>query len=257
LSAAAPILLKAVLAPGLIALATLVGRRWGPAVGGAVTGFPLTSLPVSVFLALEQGPAFAATAAVATLLGLLGQAALCLAYAWTARVAGWPVAAGAGVAAFSLVALALAEVRLTVGPALVLVGPLLVVATVLVPGGSRGAPPATPPRWDLPLRMLAATGVVLGLTAAASWLGPWTTGLLSPFPVFTLVLAGFAHRTDGPVAAGRLLRGVAAGSLAHALSFALLGAWLPVRSLAVTYPAAALVAATVNTLAVLLARRRL
>ena len=57
--------LKALLAPLLILLATLAGRRWGPGVGGWLAGLPLTSGPVSLILALEQGPEFAARAALA------------------------------------------------------------------------------------------------------------------------------------------------------------------------------------------------
>ena len=95
-----PALVKLLLTPGLIAVATWFERRWGPGVGGAIVGLPLTSAPVSVFLALEQGPGFAAAAAVATLLGLLSQGALCLAYSWAARRATWWTSVGAGVAAF-------------------------------------------------------------------------------------------------------------------------------------------------------------
>src|SRR6266542_2340199 len=64
--------LKLIVTPLLIAAATLVARRWGPGVGGWLAGFPLTSAPVSVFLALEQGPDFAAGAAVGTLGGVIG-----------------------------------------------------------------------------------------------------------------------------------------------------------------------------------------
>ena len=49
--------------------------------------------------------------------------------------------------------------------------------------------------------MAVATLMVLGLTAAAAWLGPIWTGLLSPFPVFALVLGAFTHRAEGPAAA--------------------------------------------------------
>jgi hypothetical protein len=78
-------LLKILLTPALVAVTTLLARRWGPGIGGTMAGLPLTSTPVSIFLALEQGPMFAATAAFGTLLGLLSQAALCLAYSWSAR----------------------------------------------------------------------------------------------------------------------------------------------------------------------------
>src|SRR2546422_11690904 len=95
-----PTLLRLALTATLIAVATLMSRRWGPAVGGAIAGLPLTSGPVSVFLALDQGSAFAATAAAGTLLGLLSQAAFCLVYGWIGRWAGWPASAPLAVSAF-------------------------------------------------------------------------------------------------------------------------------------------------------------
>jgi hypothetical protein len=59
---------------------TLAARRWGETIAGWVVGLPLTSGPTSVFFALEQGPAFAAEAAVATLLGLVATAAFFIGY---------------------------------------------------------------------------------------------------------------------------------------------------------------------------------
>lgn len=246
--------LKLVLTPGLIAVATLVGRRWGPAVSGAVTGFPLTSLPVSVFLALEQGPDFAATAAVGTLLGLLAQAALCVVYSWAARRALWPMSAAVGVAAFLGVTLVLTRLTVSVWPALGLVAAVISVSAAAMPRGAAPVVPMSPPRWDLPVRMLVATGVVIALTTLAPHLGSKLTGLRSPFPVFTLVLCVFAQRAGGPGAAARLLGGVVVGSLAHAASFALISVLLPHQGLIATYVWASLVAVGVNALAVAVAR---
>src|SRR2546427_263134 len=111
-----------------------------------------------------------------------------------------------------------------------------------------------PPRWDLAFRMLAATAMVVVLTALAPRLGPTWTGLLSPFPVFALVLGVFTDRSEGPGAAARLLRGVVLGSLAHATLFALIASLLvpygPVRA----YLWASLGALSVNGLALMLAR---
>ena len=53
------LLLKLVLAPLLVALATLVARRWGPKIGGVVVGLPLSTGPIFLFLAIDQGLAFA------------------------------------------------------------------------------------------------------------------------------------------------------------------------------------------------------
>ena len=49
------LLFKLVLVPGLIALVTMAGRRFGPRVGGWLNALPLVAGPVLFFLALEQG----------------------------------------------------------------------------------------------------------------------------------------------------------------------------------------------------------
>src|SRR5437762_327560 len=103
-----------------------------------------------------------------------------------------------------------------VWPAFALVSVILLATAA----GIRPSAPARdawrPPRGDLAFRMLAGTAMVVVLTALAPRLGPTWTGLLSPFPVFALVLGVFTHRSEGPGAAARLLRGVVLGSLAHA-----------------------------------------
>ena len=55
--------LELILTPALIGLASLTGRKWGPAVSGWLVGLPLTSAPITLFLALEQGTTFASRAA--------------------------------------------------------------------------------------------------------------------------------------------------------------------------------------------------
>jgi len=249
------LLIKAVLTPGLIALATFFARRGGPGVGGAIVGLPLTSTPVSVFLALEQGPAFASDAAGGTLLGLLGQAALCLTYSRAARRWAWPASAGAGIGAFLAAAAALSRLSLPLAMAFPLVGSLLVLSGLAIPAGTvRLAPPRTP-QWDLAARMLVATAVVVGLTALAPRLGPTWTGLLSPFPVFALVLGAFTHRAQGSDAAARLLRGVTLGSLAHATMFAIVAAMLVRWGLWWTYGVGTAAALAVNAVALATVRQ--
>src|SRR5205085_6910931 len=80
---------KLLLTPLLIGLVSLASRRWGPAVGGWLVGLPLTSAPVTLFLALEQGSTFAAGAAQGTLLGQISVSSFCLAYSWLALRLGW------------------------------------------------------------------------------------------------------------------------------------------------------------------------
>jgi hypothetical protein len=58
------LILKFLLAPGLVALASLAGRRWGLKVGGAIAGFPVVVGPILFFFAVEQGSGFASVAAL-------------------------------------------------------------------------------------------------------------------------------------------------------------------------------------------------
>jgi hypothetical protein len=180
---------------------------------------------------------------------------LCLAYAWSARGAPWWISAGAGVAAFVGATLALEHVTLSVWPAFALVCGFLVLMALAIPATVTAFRPAHPPPWDVPLRMLVSASIVLVLTAIAPSLGPRWTGLLSPFPVFALVLGAFTHRARGAAAAGHLLRGVVLGSLSHATMFALIASLLVPRGLAWTYAWASLAALGVNAAALGLAWR--
>src|SRR6266567_9335580 len=85
------LLLKLLLTPLFILIITLAGRRWGALVSGWLVGLPLTSAPVVLFIALEQGTAFASRAAQGTMTGTISVALFCLAYSWFSLRLNWPV----------------------------------------------------------------------------------------------------------------------------------------------------------------------
>jgi hypothetical protein len=58
------LLIRLLLVPALIVLITLVSRRWGPALAGWLTGFPIVAGPILLVISLEQGAAFASSAAL-------------------------------------------------------------------------------------------------------------------------------------------------------------------------------------------------
>ena len=111
------LLLKLVLVPGLIALVTVVGRRFGPRIGGWLNALPLVAGPVLFFLALEQGDRFVAQAALSTLAGLAAVAAFAVIYSWTAVARPWWVCVLVGWVAFAGLTVALQAVRWTAGRA--------------------------------------------------------------------------------------------------------------------------------------------
>jgi hypothetical protein len=248
-------LLKLVLAPMLILLATLAGRRWGPAVGGWLAGLPLTSGPVSLILVLEQGPEFAARAALGTLLGLISLAAFCLAYGVAARWLPWAGCLAAALGAFGASTLLVHDATLPLLLAFGLVCLVLAgVGTAMTSRGAlRRAPRLVP--GDLAVRMTLAALLVLVLTSAAAALGPALAGSLSPIPVFGALLAVFAHRDQGPAAAVRLLRGMVLGSFGFATFLLVVGGLVDRGAIAPTYALASAGALGVHGLTLAVVRR--
>src|SRR5882762_6322328 len=92
--------LKLALMPLLLLLVSWISRRYGPRVAGLLTGLPVVSGPVSVFLATGSGAKFASGAAPGALSGLVGVGAFCGAYAWASRHSSWPRALAWGLAGF-------------------------------------------------------------------------------------------------------------------------------------------------------------
>jgi hypothetical protein len=200
------LLLKLVLVPGLIALVTLAGRRFGPRIGGWLNALPMVAGPVLFFLALEQGEAFVARAAESTLAGLAAVAAFAVVYAWIAVARSWWACVLGGWAAFSGVTIALQAVQWTAvsGLAVALAG--FGIARWVLPASSGAPTSIAAPAWDLPVRMAAAVALVLLVTGLAAWLGPRLSGAITSFPVATTILLAFTHAQQGTPAAAGFLR---------------------------------------------------
>jgi hypothetical protein len=77
------------------------------------------------------------------------------------------VAAAAGCTAFAVATIGFQRVSLPALPAFALVTASLIIATILMPRSQPADDCAPPSAWDLPLRILVATGPVLFLTGIA------------------------------------------------------------------------------------------
>lgn len=225
--------LKLTLVPLLLIAVTLLERRFGPRVAGLTAGLPLTSGPISLLLALEQGPFFARSAAAGTVAGLSAVCAFCAAYALCAGPASWLGSLAIAFAIFAAASLVLSWLApgLWLATAFALASVLLALALMPVTRVQRAG--ARPPAWDLPARVAAATTLALLLTEGAGALGPQITGLLSPFPLFAGVLAAFTHAQNGPASVRLLLRGVIGATPSFVAFFVCIGlglGWLDVAS---------------------------
>jgi hypothetical protein len=191
------LLLKIVLVPSLIAAVTLATRRWGPRVGGFLTALPVVTGPTLCFYAVEQGRAFGARAATGTLIALAAVVAYGVVYARLSARWTWPATLVCGWAAFLLTTTLLYFIPQNPIVGLVLVTVVCLVGARLLPATGVVGESVAHPAWDIPLRMSAAVVLVLVLTSVAGWLGPSLSGLLTPFPLATAILAAFTHAQRG------------------------------------------------------------
>lgn len=227
------LLLKLFLVPVLILMASIVGNRWGPAVSGWLVSLPFTSAPVIFFLAVEQGNAFASSAAVGVILGLASITLFAFAYCWLAlrrKGVPWSYPVMLGSAAFFLLTSVLAGVDAPFAVAFGGTVVFLVLAHRFLPrAGSSIASSFPVAWWEIAFRMAAATALVLLITQASATLGPQLSGLLTPFPIYVSVLASSTYRLQGAEQAARLVRGATLGLFTPAVFFLIVSAtivWL-------------------------------
>ena len=221
--------------PALIGAITVIGQRTGPRVAGVLTALPVVAGPIALFVAIEQGPAFEARSAVATLAALLAVAAFCILYARTCLKRGWPASLLAGLCGFGVVTVALERLE----PGLVGAAMLALASPFCVQALTPRPPPPARVRpvsgAGLFARMAAGAALMVGVTALANALGPTWSGLLTVFPVATTVLTVSWHRTQGPEFAVYLLRGLGNGLYGLAAFFAVLGLGLERLGIALAF----------------------
>lgn len=220
--------LKLFLVPALIALVTLAGRRWGPAVAGWLSAFPIVAGPILLFIALEQGAAFAAKAAVGTLSAVLAMLAFGLSYAWAAKRLPWLLSLPLAYLGYAAAVFLLDWWQPTLPAAAIGVLLGLWVAPRFYPEPPPASKPLLKPARDMLLRMGLGVLLVLSVTYFAASLGPVLSGVLAMFPVMGTVLVLFTHRGAGAAATIQLLRGMVLGFYSFSMFCAVLAWTLPV-----------------------------
>jgi hypothetical protein len=211
------LVLKLILVPALVVSASLAERRWGSRVAGLLTSFPIVTGPILFFFAMEEGDAFTAEVSRGALVALAAVAGCGLAYAWASQRTPWWISLPVSWASFVVITLALLGRGLTAPWGLAVAVGSVVLARVLLPT-SRGARAARGrSAWDLPLRTLSATIVVLSVTGLGRRLGPSLSGAFTPFPVALGVLLAFTHAQHGASSAIQFLRGFLPGMWSFAV----------------------------------------
>lgn len=200
-------LLKLLLVPALVASVTLATRRWGPQFGGWLTALPIIAGPTLCFYAMEQGSGFAARAAQGTLVGLVAVAAHSVAYAHSCRRWSWLPSLFIAWLAFALVTALFYFVQPGLVMSLVLALASFIIAKRILPPRQNVSPAKGHATRDLVLRMAASLGLVFILTSMADRLGPTLSGVLTPFPIATAIIAAFTQAERGPDAVAAYFHG--------------------------------------------------
>ncbi len=212
---------KLMLVPALIYLVTWVGNKWGPAVAGWLSAFPIVAGPILVVLTLEQGTFFGAAAAKGTLLAVNAILVFSLIYAWASAKFAVLGSLLCSLAVYALAVWALSFLELPLLACFTLVIAMLLVAPSLLPKRPSEPSSRTGPNTVV-WRMIAGAFLVMTVTFFAANLGPRLSGLLAMFPVMGTVLIGFSHHYSGRNFAISMLRGMMFGYYAFASFCAIL-----------------------------------
>jgi hypothetical protein len=230
-------LLKLALVPAAVWVASLAARRWGHAASGYLGGMPFIGGPITFYLALDHGTAFAAQSAIFTLAAILGQCAHLLAFAGAARAARWPVALACGWAAYAVVSFAVIALAPSALAALGLALGGLAAAGLWLPRSQGPAPLPAIPALELRLRLGAALLLAAVILWSAPIFGPVVSGLLLSVPITGSIIPPFTLALYGPGALARLMRGFVAGLTGFAAFFFILAAGIEPWGLAAFVPA--------------------
>ena len=242
------LLFKIIMTPIIIAGVTLIARRWGNDIGGLFIGLPLTSGPVSIFFSVEQGRQFAAHAANSAMLGTIPVVIFYLTYMFCAKRFPWYLSSIFSIIMYFLAVFGFSQAA-----------PIPVITAFLVPlffgiglfslgKTDMNNKKMTYPWWDIPFRVITATFMVVFITTAARNLGPVWSGLLSAFPVFTIVIVTFSHRQGGSAAIKQYFRGAILGLYSYYLFFMVVMLLIEKMSISLVYSIASVMALLLNLL---------
>ncbi|AIZ32898.1 hypothetical protein [Pseudomonas parafulva] len=228
--------LKLIVTPLLMWAVSLASRRWGGLLGGLLSGMPITSALVMLFLCLEQGTAFSLNAVPGALGGLAAVQGSYACYLFATRRFGVAHSALLALALYAVASYVLTHwggLPLSIGLALALIA-LLVWATDREPRPAELAQ-IRHRWWEIPLRMVAATALLMLTTGAAHWLGPAVSGMLAPIPVIAWPLVVFSHVQGGRFTMAGMIRGNAIGGVGVIAFYLSLGALLASVGIALTF----------------------
>ena len=221
-------ILKLALVAASILGASLLARRHGHAVSGALAGLPVIVGPIVAILLIDLPAERVRGIALATLVCQPAMLAHIVVFARAARRFAWPACLALAMLAYSVVALALSCVG---WPPVVVIAVLLAALTAATRALPVAPGPGTPvdvPAGELWWRLAAALAVAATVMWGADHLPAALAGALLALPITGSVLPCFTLPRHGPQATARLLGGFVRGQSGFVAFFVTLVLLLPV-----------------------------
>lgn len=237
--------LKLSLVAATIWLATLVTRRLGHALGGALSGMPMILAPILGVLLIDLPVAQVQAIALATLACVPATVLFIVVYGRACTRWPWPVCLLMATAMFLLAASALTQVVRSAGwvIAMAAVAPGLGLWALARPEHVGGAVPI--PRSELAWRLGAAIAMAGAVMLSADALPARVSGLLLAVPIAGSILPSFTLPRHGGQATVALLRGFAMGL--HGFVVFLVGLYVALGLLPAAWAFALALAASATT----------
>lgn len=198
----------------VIYVVTIISKKWGNQIGGMIASLPWVAGPILIFITLEQGIPFAKSTIEGVMMGMNAWLAFTFTYIYIGKRFNAFITILISYFSYLFVGyiLSIPEGLITVHYWFLITIVLVVLAILRFPSLKTFETASFKKlKYDIPLRMIAITGFVILITYFAQTLGPLWSGILTPFPIMTAVLAFFTHITQGIEGTKLILRGMLAG----------------------------------------------
>ena len=226
------LLFKLLTVPASIGFITFLEKRLGTQIAGLLGGFPVVAGPILIFLAIENGPVFATTAATSAISAIICLLFFGVSYCWISKKFKWQITYIASLLVWFISATIVSKTAISLSAALPLTFALLACSSRLLPPHIISKDVQGTSLNLLP-RMLAGASLTLVTTTLSSSMGATWIGILSMFPVIGSVLAIFIHRTKGANQVTTMYLGMIRGLYSSAIYFFVLALLLPITGIAI------------------------
>jgi uncharacterized membrane protein (GlpM family) len=204
------LLFKFLTVPLFILLITLAGKKWGSEIAGTLGGFPVVAGPIIFFLTLEQGVGFGINASISAIYGSVGLLVFGLAYGWSCQLFNPFICIVISLFSWFITAYSIALLPTNMYWAISITLFFLILIPKLLPIIEEQVRPVQNLK-DLPIRVVVGALLTFSITTLAQELGDIWSGILSVFPIISLVLAVFTHLTLGKKHVVQIFRGMSKG----------------------------------------------